>query len=182
MGKIQPHQPVKLFVGILTSLPGILSEVEKRLVQLLGPVETRSAGFCFDFTHYYDEEMGSPIQRSFLGLSELINAEEIARIKVRTNQIEADLASDWRQVRRPVNLDPGYLELSKIVLASTKNYYHRMYLSGGIFAEVTLHFEDGTWKALPWTFPDFQSRRYDSFFTEMRDGYRALFRGIRGPA
>ena len=173
MGKIHPPQPVKLFVGVFTSLPDILPEVERRLSALHGTVDLRSQVFPFDFTHYYDDEMGSPIHRYFLSFLRLINPEEIAAIKIRTNEIEAALASDWSQVRRPANLDPGYLEQSKIVLASTKNFYHRLYLSGGIYAEVTLHFENGGWKTLPWTFPDFQSTRYHSFFTGLRGVYRA---------
>lgn len=176
MGKVRPPQRVKAFVGVLTSLPDILPEVEQRLSALLGPIDLHSETFPFDFTHYYDREMGSPIHRCFLGFSNLIEPEEIAGIKVRTNEIEAALASDFRRVIRPANLDPGYLEQSKIVLASTKNYYHRLCLSGGIYAEVTLHFEDRGWKPLPWTFPDYQSGRYHAFFTELRNIYRAQLR------
>ena len=172
MGTIHPPQQVKLFVGILTSLPDILPAVEPRLSALYGPVDVRSEEFAFDFTHYYDGEMGSPIHRYFLGFSKLIEPGEIAGIKVKTNELEAALALDWSQVKRPANLDPGYVEQAKIVLASTKNYYHRIYLSGGIYAEVTLHFESGAWQSLPWTFPDFQSGRYHSFFTELRNTYR----------
>ncbi len=176
MGTIHLPPQVKLFVGVLTSLADILPEVERRLTALYGPVDLRSEAFCFDSTHYYDGEMGSPIQRRFLAFSRLIEPGEIAGIKEATNDIEGALALEWRQVRRPANLDPGYVEQAKIVLASTKNYYHRIYLSGGIFAEVTLHFENGGWKALPWTFPDFQSGRYHPFLTELRNCYRAQLR------
>jgi len=178
MGKIRPVQPVKLFVGVLTSIPELLPEVEQRLSALFGPVDLRSEAFPFDSTHYYDREMGSPICRYFLGFSKLVGPEEIAAIKLKTNELEAALASVFTAVKRPVNVDPGYLEQSKIVLASTKNYYHRLYLSGGIYAEVTLHFEDGRWKTLPWTFPDFQSGRYDAFFTELRKAYRSQLKSM----
>ncbi len=172
MGKTRPVQPVKLFVGVLTSLPGIMPEVEKRLSGLLGRVDHRSEPIPFDSTHYYDEEMGIPICRSFFGISGLILPDEIADVKARTNRLEAALAADFTQVARPANLDPGYLEQSKIVLVSTKNYYHRVYLAQGMYAEVTLHFEDGRWKTLPWTFPDFRNGRYDAFFTNLRNVYR----------
>jgi len=75
-------------------------------------------------------------------------------------------------VRRPVNLDPGYVEESKIVLASTKNFYHRILLAEGIYGEVTLHYRGGVWEAFPWTFPDFRSGRYNGFFSELRRIYR----------
>ncbi len=178
MGKIRPAQPVKLFVAVLTSIPESLAEVEQRLSTLFGSVDLRSEAFAFDSTHYYDREMGSPICRYFLGFSDLIGPEEIAAIKLKTNELEAALAPAFAAVKRPVNLDPGYLEQSKIVLASTKNYYHRLYISGGIYAEVTLHFEDGRWKSLPWTFPDFQSGRYDAFFTKLRKAYRSQLKSM----
>jgi len=171
MGKIKSPLPVKLFTGILTSQP-ILPEVESRLAALFGATDLRSGEFPFDSTHYYDEEMGSPIIRCFLGFKVLIPPAEIAAIKESTNELEAAFAAEYRNVPRPVNLDPGYLEESKIVLASTKNFYHRMLLSGGIYGEVTLHFSGGAWQAFPWSFPDFRSGRYDEFFTQLRQIYR----------
>jgi hypothetical protein len=173
MGRIRRPQPVKLFIGVLTSLPEILPEITRRLSLLFGPVDARSEAFPFDSTHYYDREMGSALRRYFLGFLNLICPDELGGIKVKTNEVEADLAALFSQPPRPANLDPGYLEQSKIILASTKNYYHRIYLSEGVYAEVTLHFEDGCWKELPWTFPDFRSGRYNSFFTALRKVYRA---------
>jgi hypothetical protein len=172
MGKIRSPEPVKLFIGVLTSLPESLGRIEERLGELAGSVDLRSSSFPFEFTQYYDREMGSPIIRSFLGFADLIDAGAIAGIKLKTNALEAALASEFTSAARPVNLDPGYLEQAKIVLASTKNYYHRIYLSGGIYAEVTLHFEGGGWRAFPWTFPDFRSGRYDAFFAALRNRYR----------
>ncbi len=169
MGKISAPLPVKLFVGVLSSMPPILPRVEERLAEICGPVDTRSEQFPFDLTHYYDEEMGTPIYRSFFSFRELADPSEIGRIKVKTNDLESEFAGP---TKRPVNLDPGYLEQSKIVLASTKNYSHRILVSGGIYAEVTLQFHDGGWRALPWTFPDYKSGRYDLFFSSLRDLYR----------
>jgi hypothetical protein len=164
--------PVKLFTGVLTSLPEIIPEVEARLTALFGAVDMRSDNFPFDLTRYYDDEMGSPITRCFFAFRTLISPEEIAAIKVSTNNLEAAFAAEITRVRRPVNLDPGYLEESKIVLASTKNFYHRILLSGGIYGEVTLHYSSGSWQAFPWSFPDFRNRRYDQFFTRLRHLYR----------
>jgi hypothetical protein len=172
MGEIKTAPQAKFFVGVLTSIPEVLPEAKARLSALYGPADLASEEFPFDKTNYYDAEMGIPLMRSFLGFSGLIGPAEIAEIKVETNAIETEMATRFTGVRRPVNLDPGYLELSKIVLASTKNFYHRIYLSMGIYAEVTMHFEAGQWKSFPWTFPDFQSGRYSAFFASLRNRYR----------
>jgi hypothetical protein len=181
MGQIRTPLPVKLFVGVLTSAPTVLPNVEKRLAALFGPIDSRSESFPFDLTHYYDEEMGVPICRCFLSFEDLIDASEIAGIKAKTNDLESALAEEHPGSRRPVNLDPGYLEQSKIVLASTKNFFHRILISGGIYAEVTLHFQDGEWRAFPWTFPDYKSGRYHQFFSSLRDLYREQLKasGVR---
>lgn len=172
MGEIRIPQPVKFFTGILTSIPEILPHAEKTLAAQFGAVDLRSKQFIFDKTHYYDEEMGSPIYRYFLSFDTLMEPSAIAAAKIQTNEMESKFATEYPQLKRPINLDPGYLEQSKIVLASTKNFFHRILLSDGIYGEVTLHFEEGSWKAFPWTFPDFKSDRYSEFFMSLRNLYR----------
>jgi len=172
MGRILAPMPVKLFTGVLTSLPEIIPEVEGRLAALFGAIDLHSGNAPFDLTRYYDDEMGSPITRCFYAFRTLISPADITAIKASTNDLEAAFAAETTRVRRPVNLDPGYLEESKIVLASTKNFYHRVLLSGGIYGEVTLHYSGGSWQSFPWSFPDFRSGRYDEFFTRLRHVYR----------
>ncbi len=172
MAKIRTPLPVKLFVGVLTSVSETVPQAEERLVRFFGDVDCRSEPFPFDSTHYYDEEMGSPIYRYFLSFAKLIEPSAIAEIKVKTNEVESVFACEHRALQRPINIDPGYVEQSKIVLASTKNYYHRILISGGIYAEVTLHFQEGTWRSFPWTFPDFRTDRYHVFFAALRELYR----------
>lgn len=172
MGEIRQVHPVKLFVGVLTSIPSVLPEVEAELEALFGPIDYRSGEFPFDSTHYYDREMGDPISRSFLGFARLISPALLAGIKRDTNRLERELAVRFQGVARPVNLDPGYLEESKVILASTKNFYHRIFIGEGIYAEVTMHWQDGRWSAFPWTFPDFRTGRYDEFFTSLRRVFR----------
>ncbi len=176
MGQITVPPPVKLFAGILTSVPGILPDLEARLTALFGAIDLRSPEFPFDMTHYYDADMGSPIRRFFIAFRELVSPAAITGIKEATNGLETALAGERNEVRRPVNLDPGYLEESKIVLASTKNFYHRILLAGGIYGEVTLRFSGGSWQSFPWSFPDFRSGRYDEFFTQLRHAYREQLR------
>lgn len=179
MGIIKVPLPVKLFVGILTSLPDILPVVEKPLSERFGAIDSRSEPFPFDWTDYYDATMGTPIIRLFLGFEKLIDPSEIADIKRETNELESLFSLRWPQHARPINLDPGYIEESKVVLASTKNYYHRIHISEGIYAEVTLHFEKGSWKLLPWTFPDYASEDYHSYFHSLRDIYRNQIKEIK---
>ena len=175
MGRISQPPPVKLFAGVLTSRPELFGEVESRLTPLFGPVDLRSERFPFDATDYYTPEMGRPIERQFLAFDALIEAPTLAEIKVRTNRIEAEFGGG-AGLRRPVNLDPGYIEQAKVVLATTKNFYHRILLANGIYGEVTLHYQDGAWRAFPWTFPDFRDGRYFEFFTALRARYRAQLR------
>jgi hypothetical protein len=185
MGKIQQALPVKLIVGILTSIPDLFSETEKELTALFGTVDARSDVFHFGWTNYYDAEMGSPLYRRFLGFADLIEAPAVVDAKVAANELESAMAGKYPAVRRPVNLDPGYLEQSKIVLASTKNFFHRILISRGIYAEVTLHYQGGRWKSFPWTFPDYGSEKYHPFFMALRENYRRQLNaagfGIRIP-
>jgi hypothetical protein len=176
MAQIRSPHPVKLFTGLITSLPLLLPEIEEKLIEIFGSIDFRSEQILFDFTKYYDREMGTPLYRYFFSFTDLIDPAAIAEIKVQTNELEADFARRYLSVQRPVNLDPGYLELSKIVLASTKNYFHRILISGGIYAEITLHFEEGEWRAFPWTFPDYKTERYQSFFYSVRNIYNKQLR------
>lgn len=182
MGLISQPRPVKLFAAILCSFPPLISAVEESLVGCFGPTDLRSESFPFDSTTYYDEEMGAPLARHFVAFERLISPESLAQIKIRTNELEERLASGQSRVRRPVNIDPGYLEESKLVLASTKNFSHRILIGQGIYAEVTMHFERKEWRTLPWTFPDFRTGRYNSYFTAMRNCYRRQLKAANIPA
>ena len=172
MGKIQQPLPVKLIVGMLTSIPELLPETEEELTALFGDIDARSEIIPFDWTGYYDKEMGSPLYRRFLGFADLMDATAVAEAKIAANNLESSMAVKYPGVQRPVNLDPGYMEQSKIVLASTKNFFHRILISSGIYAEVTLHYQDKRWKSFPWTFPDYGSEKYHPFFTALRESYR----------
>jgi hypothetical protein len=169
MGQVREVEPVKLFVGMLSAYPGAFADAESALADALGPVDLRSDLFAHEFTEYYRDEMGHPLVRYFIALRDLIAPDELAGIKRLTNEIENRMAggSDW-PVARPVNLDPGYIAPSKLVLASTKDFSHRIYLDDGIFAEITLLYKHGKWQDLEWTFPDFRTPAYHDFFTRVR--------------
>lgn len=179
MGKITQPLPVKLFLGILTSIPESLPAAEERLSDLYGSVDTRSQPYPFDWTRYYEKDMGRPIYRYFLSFENLIQPESIADIKTETNEMESSFASEWTSVPRPINLDPGYVEESKLVLASTKNFSHRICIARGIYAEVTLHYDKkGAWRAFPWTFPDYATEQYHPYFLSLRELYRKQLNSI----
>ncbi len=176
MGMIRSVQDVKLFAGILTGFPHLFEDAALALEREFGPVDSRGGPFLFDSTRYYEDEMGPSLSRYFLSFRTLVSPDRIAAVKLWTNRLEERLASGQSQVGRPVNIDPGYLEESKIVLASTKNFYHRLYLAHGIFGEVTMHFEKGEWCSLPWTFPDFRTGRYSAYFMDLRQRFRNQIR------
>jgi len=180
MGEIQPVRRVKLFVGLLTSLPSILPQVAEELIARFGRMDLQSEEYPFDATSYYDRQMGTPITRRFCAFAGLISPASLSGIKHWTNDLEALCRASSSAVERPVNLDPGYLEELKVVLASTKNFYHRIHIGEGIYAEVTMHWEGKEWKMFPWTFPDFRSRRYDVFFTALRRLYRTQLSTLSG--
>ena len=177
MGRIHPPPLVKQFCGVLSAEGVPWDEVCAALESAFGPADSVSEAFPFDFTGYYREETGPAITRRFVSFRDLADPGALAAMKIRTNALEEEFATRLRLgVPRPVNLDPGYLEQAKVVLASTKNFAHRIYLRDGIWAEVTLHFQGGAWQEHPWTFPDFRSPGYRRWFEELRELYRRQLR------
>ena len=176
MGAIRQSTPVKLFIGVLAANGKFISQVEQRLAAAYGAIDHRSEVIPFDFTDYYEPEMGDLIDRVFVSFERLIEADQLPEIKRQTNELEQEMAPLLETVKRPVNLDPGYIEQAKVVLASTKNFYHRTYLGGGIFGEVTMHFKNNTYQFFPWTYPDYQSKDYQDFFLRVRQILRSQLR------
>ena len=169
MGRPSEPEPVKLLVGMLSAYPGAMAEAEALLADPLGPVQDRSDLFAHEFTEYYRDEMGHPLARYFVSMERLVRPGDLAGIKRFAGDVEDRVAAggDW-PVARPVNLDPGYVTPAKLVLASTKNHAHRLYLEDGIYGEVTLVYEHGGWRPLPWTYPDYRTGDYHAFFTRVR--------------
>jgi len=182
MGAIRQFSPVKLFIGVLVANSRFIPQVEERLTAAYGAIDHRSEVIPFDFTNYYEPEMGDLIDRVLFSFERLIEPDQLPEIKRQTNQLEEDLAPLLQKagtaVKRPVNLDPGYIEQAKVILASTKNFYHRIYLGKGIFGEVTMHFKNNTFQFFPWTYPDYQSRDYQEFFLRVRQIYRNQLRNM----
>jgi Domain of unknown function (DUF4416) len=168
--------PVKLFSGILLSDGLESADAESELRKRFGPIDHRAGPMPFDFTEYYRKEMGKPLTRVLCSFEELVDPVSLAHAKCETRAIEDRFRREDSGTPRTVNIDPGYIEQSKVVLASTKNFYHRIYLDQGIFAEVTMHFRNNTYQFFPWTYPDYKSRDYLHFFIRMRQIYRSQLR------
>ena len=168
MGEIRDPQPVKVFVGILTHLPSSLPQLRGSLEEHLGPIDYESQLLDFDFTDYYEPEMGSGLKRNFWGFRRLVDPGALVDLKLFTNQLEQTLAVNGKRI---VNIDPGYLTAARIVLASTKDFGHRLYLGKGIYGEVTLMYQKKGLRPLPWTYPDYRSEAYHEFFKGLRQVY-----------
>lgn len=174
MGKVREPGPVKLFVGVLAADPALLAPVRVRLEQELGPVDLTSPLLDFTFTRYYEPEMGPSLKRQFWGFARLVSPDAMPEIKLFTNTVEEEFSLGGN---RRVNLDPGYLAAAKVVLVTTKDYSHRLYLGRGIYGEVTLMYRRGEFEPLPWTYPDYRSEAYRRFFTDLRALYRRQLAG-----
>lgn len=169
-------EPVTLIVGIITSRISLFDRAEEELKQLYGPTGLKSDIFDFNFTDYYEEEMGPNLKRKFLSFKNKINPDQLSKIKLQTNELERIFAEKEPFVPRPINLDPGYISPSKLVLATTKDYAHRIYLRDGIYAEVTLIYRNKRFEPLDTTFPDYRTKKYIKFFTRIRNRIMAISR------
>ena len=170
--QLSPPQPVKLIVAMLSKAESLFTWAEDKMQELWGAIDLQSEVMPFDYTDYYAKQMGAPLRRKFISFEELIDPGALAGIKHRSNTLETELAEapagQALQVVRPINLDPGYLEPSKLVLASTKNYAHRIYIGASMYAEATLHYHKGRWQGWPYTYPDYAGGDYDDFFNRTR--------------
>jgi hypothetical protein len=150
--------------------------VEKLLEDAFGPIDLRSERISFDQTSYYQHEMGDELAREWVSFKQLIRQDAIADAKLTTSRLEKRVArSDGS---RTVNLDPGYVVPPRLVLATMKDFAHRIYLEKGIYAEVTLIYREGEFQPLEWTYPDYRQPVALNFFTTVRTGYLAQMSGV----
>lgn len=172
MGTPGEAAPVKYFVALLYPDEGLLDSVERDLTDLLGAIDLRSGAFPWSVSRYYENEMGRVLNRRFISFDPLMSPGRLADIKLRTGRAEARyLWRDGERTGRRINIDPGYLEAGKVVLASTKNASHRIYLRDGIYAEATLLYFDGAFHSCPYTYPDYLWPDTLAFFSRLRSVY-----------
>ncbi|MDD5421912.1 MAG: DUF4416 family protein [Candidatus Omnitrophota bacterium] len=169
MGALRSQDKVNLIVGLLSKDVSIFHKVEKRLGRTYGRIDFESGILDFTHTEYYKDEMGEGLKRKFVSFEKPVGLKNIWDAKIETNKLEKRFLVDGN---RTVNIDPGYLTLSKLILFSTKDYSHRIYLNRGIFAEITLFYKDRRYNPWPWTYPDYRSKPYIDIFGSIRELYK----------
>ncbi len=174
MGKIIEPHPVKLFIGMLSQDISLIEQLTDDLCNIFGPIDLSSPVLPWEHTKYYEKEMGEGLKRKFIFFEKLIHPGAITDIKLKTMELENRHLNE--QGGREINLDPGYLDAAKIVLASTKDFSHRIYLEKGIYGEITLVYSGNDYQTLPYTFPDYKTREYWDIFKSARELFKA---GIR---
>ena len=168
--------PGKALIGVLFQKDDIYQQFLRHLDKIEVEIELESEIYKFDSTYYYQVEMGSGLYRIFLSLKGLYPVEQSVSLKNETNSWE----NEWKEAgKRTLNLDPGYLDLHKVVLLSGKEGPQKIYLGGGIWSDLNLIRKARRFEALPWTFPDLRESRYHSFFERVRENLKLDLKSIR---
>ena len=180
MGAVYEFEKEKMIIGVIYHEKEILDQAMKILTDKFGPTDGMCEEFSFskEFSEYYDGEIGGEGFRRIYSFKEPVSPDMQAKIKIFTNEIEAKFSIDGN---RKINLDPGFINHGRLMLATTKKAGFRIPLSDGIYTELTLFYARGEWHKLPWTYRDYQSERVQRFITEVRSRYlserRALMHG-----
>ncbi len=159
----------KLIIGILISNLELKKKLLSKLIEIYGEIDYESPLIDFTFTSYYNEEMGETIKKFFISFKKLQYPDMLYKIKLNTNKIEKSFKQNNN---RKINLDPGIVNQSHLILATTKDGSHRVPIKSGIFCEITLLFEKGCFRPLEWTYPDFRSKEYLDILNNIRNIYK----------
>lgn len=172
MGAVFDFEKEKLIIGVIYHDEAVLNKAMAILTEEFGEIDDCSEEFSFsgEFSTYYDDEIGGEGLRRIYSFKELVDPSMQADIKTRTNEIEAMLSADGK---RKINLDPGFINHGRLLLATTKETGFRIPLKNGIYTELTLFWARGGWQKLPWTYRDYQSERVQNFITKVRQNYLA---------
>jgi hypothetical protein len=176
MSKPQDPKPAKLVIGLFTKERALFEVLVDELGSHFGSLDLVSPWMPFDYTSYYEQEMGRPLFRRLVVFKSLIEQLDLAGIKLRTNRLEDRYTQNER---RRVNIDPGYLLNERFVLASGKNFSHRIYIGDRIYADLTLIYQRGAFEKLPWTYPDYADQPIIRFLVQARAKYAADLKGIK---
>jgi hypothetical protein len=165
----QQPKPAKLVISLILKDKKIIEDVILELIKKFGPIDFLSPWISFDFTNYYEKEMGAGLLRRIIAFKQLVNQSDLADIKIKTNEIESRFSESNN---RKVNIDPGYILLERFVLATGKNYSHRIYIGKGIYADLTLIYLKGKYQPMPWTYPDYAHMDIQRFIAKAREKYK----------
>jgi hypothetical protein len=179
MGETATPKRVEVFCGLLYRDAGACAGAMRMLCAEFGDLDVESDAVPFEFSTYYEAEMGPGLTRKFVSFKPLVLPEDSWRWKLFTNELEKEFLSGPACASRAVNIDPGYATLSGVVLLTTKDFYHRVYLARGIYAEMTLRWHNGRFDVFPWTYPDYATAHAWRFFGAVR---KNLHEGLRGGA
>lgn len=176
MGAVRDHRPVARIAAIFSRHAQAMKWAREQLEQQFGPIRQAMEPYRFDETSFYEREMGSELQKQLVYFEELMDPAELASNKLLSNDLEQRYQTQFDgPEERPLNIDPGYVSEAKLILATTKDRDHRIYLRDGIFAEVTLYFYHGQWTSRPWTYRDYQRDEVQQFLTSCRDDLRRRY-------
>ena len=177
MATIKDFPPVQLVCGIIASRDDHFDRAEERLSGIFGEVDSRSPRFPFELTEYYRAEMGSGLRRGFLSFRSFIDPSVLPDVKIRTNALEREIAAEFGTATRIVNLDPGYLTAAALIMATAKDFSHRIPLRNGIYGHLEFLFTRTGIRRLDWTYPDFAQEGYETYFLALR---KELLRRLKG--
>ena len=153
----------------------ILNAVMRELSSMFGQMDFASEILPFNFTDYYCKKMGKPLKRQFISFLKLISPETLPEIKHETNKVELKYSKDEK---RQANIDPGYITAERLVLATGKNFTHRIYLRDGVYADLTLIYQNKDFRPLSWTYPDYASPGIREIFKQIREKYLSQLKQI----
>jgi hypothetical protein len=171
MAQPKEFAPVKLICGVIYKEDALFDEVRRRLAAEWGAVDSRSEGFPFDLTGYYEDEMGGGLRRRFMSFERLAGPESLPARKIWTIDLESAIRAERGVTGRPVNIDPGYLTASAVVMATAKDFAHRIPLGRGIYAHLEFLFTRTGVRTLDWTYPDLRREPCQAYFRSVRETY-----------
>ena len=175
MGKVKEPNPAKLFVSLIASVDAILHQGIEDLRIAFGEIDFISERLLFNFTDYYTQEMGGDLFRRFITFESLISIPLLPEIKWTTNRLEEKYSTSVGN--RRINMDPGYLCLDHVILATTKGFTHRPYLREGIYADLTFIYRNKSSQPLEWTYPDYRQKDVIRLFNQFRKKYLEDLKG-----
>lgn len=165
MGIAKDPNPGKLFLAITFAKNADMTDLWKKLEKKWKSPDFSYGPIPFDFTNYYQKEMGKNLQKIYVTFKDLIHQKDLSKIKTFSNNLEQKFLNSGK---RTINLDPGFVSRDKLVLASTKDFFHRIYLDKGIYGEVTLHHRKGKYRYFSWTYPDYREPFFLTFLMKVR--------------
>lgn len=180
MSILKKPKKVKLVIAFFSNDIELLNKIESRLKKKYGKIDYKTSDFDFKETDYYNEEMGNDLKTRYISFQKLVKRDKLPEIKKFCSKLEniySTLKED--QNRRSVNIDPGLLSLENFILATGKPYSHRIYLGKGVWADLTLIYQKEDFINLPWTYPNYQSKKIKAALLEIRDIYHKQIRNER---